>query len=321
MSVIRYVRCIALNPFDYQPKLSNINIKLKKQKKHYQILSVSFASAIDTGYTRNSNVMGDYYCPDSDEPAPLMILVHGIGDYSVLPCRLLADNLVKQGIACFIPYLTTHSKRIPNELKDHMPYLSPEEWYNAYRLSVTDIRQILDWAATRDEIDDSKLFISGISFGGFISTIAMGLDDRIKAGIFIVTGGNANKLSWENKEGQYRKRYTRTEAEHLRIVEDYSQYLEQVEKTGFETVNASHISFLTDPLTFSKNLRDRPVLMINAKKDKYIPVESATELWEALNKPDIVWIPTGHVTLWFWYPKIRRSISQFIGMFTQQVSP
>ncbi|MBN2239146.1 MAG: alpha/beta hydrolase family protein [Dehalococcoidales bacterium] len=308
-----------MNPFDYVPKLENSSVNLKKKKEGYRIFSVRFSSAIDTGYTRNSYVMGDYYLPDSDTPFPFLILVHGMGDYSVIPCRILSRYLVKQGVACFVPYLTIHSKRLPKEMKSSMPYLSPEEWFNVYRISITDIRQIIDWAETRDEIIGNRIFLSGISFGGFVSTIVMGLDDRIKAGVFIVTGGNSNKLSWDNKEGQYRKRYKRTEEEHLKIMADYKEYLNRVEESGFENVHAGHISFLTDPLTFSRYLRDRPVLMINAKKDKYIPVENVTELWTAINKPDIKWYPSGHVTLWLWYSSIRDTIWRFLRLFLKSV--
>jgi cephalosporin-C deacetylase-like acetyl esterase len=88
-----------------------------------------------------------------------------------------------------------------------MPYLTPKEWYNVYRTSVVDIRQVIDWAMTRQEIDTKKLFISGISFGGFVSSIVMGMDKRVKAGVLIVTGGNANRLTMMNKEGKYREKY------------------------------------------------------------------------------------------------------------------
>ncbi len=306
-----------MNPFKYNNTLTGITTRLIKQTASYRVYEVSFRSAIDTGYSRNSTVMGDYYVPVTDNPVPLAVLVHGMGDYSVLPWRVMAGNFINRKIACFLPYLSIHSRRLPAELKGNIPYLSPEEWYNVYRVSVIDILQIIDWAETRPEIDSNRVFISGISFGGFVSTIAMGMDERIKAGVFIVTGGNANKLTMLNKEGQYRKRYTRTEAEHAQIMADYRMYLEQVERYGFENVPAKHISFVTDPLTFAPNLKDRPVMMINAKYDKYIPVEAATDLWQAIGKPDIKWYPTGHVTLWLCYPSIRNTVSQFFGMFNK----
>jgi dienelactone hydrolase len=301
-----------MNPFKYDNPVTDIELHLKKETGNYLHYEVSFKSAVDTGYVENDTVTGDYYLPKSKGKVPLVILVHGMGDFSVIPCKFLARKLVKQNIACFVPYLSIHSKRLPKVLKRHMPYLTTDEWFDVYRVSVVDIRQTLDWAGTRDEIDVNHLIVSGISFGGFVSAITMGVDRRISAGIFIVTGGNANKISWLNKEGQYRKRYRRTESEHQRVMDNYRQYLEKVNKHGFENVTTDDKSFLTDPLTFTSSLKGRPVLMINADKDKYIPKETVIELWEAIEKPEICWFPSGHVTLWLWYPAVYKKIYEFL---------
>jgi hypothetical protein len=52
--------------------------------------------------------------------------------------------------------------------------------------------------------------------------------------------------------------------------------------------------------------------MINAEKDKYLHEETVTELWEALGKPRIEWISSGHVTLWLRYSRIYRTIYEFL---------
>jgi cephalosporin-C deacetylase-like acetyl esterase len=307
-----------VNPFNYNNPAADADLRLKKETDKYLHYEVSLKSAVDTGYTENSIITGEYYRPKSKGKVPLVILVHGLGDYSVIPCKFLARKLVKQNIACFVPFLSIHSKRLPKVLKEHMPYLTTDEWFDVYRVSVVDIRQVLDWACTRDEIDGNHLFVSGISFGGFVSAIAMGVDRRINAGILIVTGGNANKISWLNKEGRYRKRYRRTESEHQRVMDNYRQYLEKVETHGFDNAATDDKSFLTDPLTFATSLKNRPVLMINAERDKYIPKETVIELWEAIGKPEIRWFPSGHVTLWFRYPAIYRIISEFLTPLIQK---
>jgi hypothetical protein len=38
-------------------------------------------------------------------------------------------------------------------IKQRSPMLTPKEWFEGYQISVTDIRQIIDWANTRPEID------------------------------------------------------------------------------------------------------------------------------------------------------------------------
>jgi len=301
-----------VNPYSYENNIPEVKLRLKKDTQTMLHYEIQLRSALDTGYPENSIVKGEYYQPKVGCKIPLAILVHGMGDHSVIPCKLLARSLLKQGIACLIPYLTIHSKRIPEAMRNHMPYLNPDEWFQCYQVSVVDIRQIVDWAYSRTELDTEQVAALGISFGGFVSAIAMGIDERIKTGIFIVTGGNSNKISWLSKDNQYRKRYPRTETEHLEIQDSYARYLKGVSEKGFENVAPANQSFLTDPLTFAEYLKGRPILMINARWDKYIPREAVTELWRACDQPAIKWIPSGHTSIWLWYPAIRRSITAFL---------
>ena len=119
-------------------------------------------------------------------------------------------------------------------------------------------------------------------------------------------------MNWLSKAGIYRKRYPQTEVEYRETQNAYAAYLEEVSEKGFESVIPSRQSFLTDPLTYAGYLKERPVLMINARWDRYIPRETAIEFWQACGKPLIEWIPTGHATIWFWYPVIRRLITNFL---------
>jgi len=301
-----------MNPYSYENVIHEVKLCLNKDTPKLLHYSVQFRSAIDTGYPENSVVMGEFYKPKSEHKVPLAILVHGVGDYSMIPCKLLAHSLIKQGVACFIPYLTIHSRRIPAEMRANLPSLTPEQWFQTYQVSVVDIRQVLDFACTREELDTQRVFAVGVSFGGFVSVIAMGIDKRIKAGIFIVTGGNSNKISWLSKDNQYRKRYKRTKGEHLEIQRRYTQYIRDVNEKGFENVTADNQSFLTDPLTFAGELKGRPIQMINALYDKYIPREAVTDLWQSCGQPQIKWIHSGHASIWLWYPTIRKSITAFL---------
>jgi cephalosporin-C deacetylase-like acetyl esterase len=301
-----------MNPYRYENGISEVKLRLKKDTPKLLHYEIQFRSALDTGYSENSVVKGEYYQPRMERKAPLAILVHGMGDHSVIPCKLLARSLLKQGVACFIPYLTIHSRRIPKAIRNHLPYLTSDEWFQSYQISVVDIRQIVDWAYGRNELDSQRVATLGISFGGFVSAITMGIDARIKVGVFIVTGGNSNKISWLSKDSQYRKRYPRSEAEHLEIQSRYTRYLEEISEKGFENVTPDNQSFLTDPLTFASYLRGRPVLMINALWDKYIPKETVTEFWRACGQPAIKWLPSGHTSIWLWYPTIRRTIETYL---------
>jgi cephalosporin-C deacetylase-like acetyl esterase len=300
------------NPYTYSRNGDKVELTITEQNSGFTHYFAQFQSAIDTGYPEMQKVQGEFFIPKSVSKPPLAILVHGMGDYSVIPCRWLAGSLLKKGVACFIPYLGIHSRRIPESMKERMPYLTPDEWFDIYRTSVTNIRQVVDFAATRDEVDSRRIVTMGISFGGFVSSIAMALDDRIKAGVLIVSGGNQNKMSWLSKDSGYRDKFPRSEEEHDNVLNCYSEYLRQVSEKGFENVAADNNSFLTDPMTFAENLKGRPVFMINALNDKYIPHEAVIDFWKAMGEPPIRWVSSGHTSLWLHYPSVRSDIFNFL---------
>lgn len=184
------------NPYSYIRTDFKNNMQLVEKTDRWLRYAVDFLTAYRTRYEENNTVRGDYLQPSGVSGAPLAILVHGMGDLNAVPCRLLARDLVKKGIACFVLYLVFYSSRLPREIKERLPELTPEEWFEIYRISVINVRQVIDWAGSRPEIDSGRVAVMGISFGRFINTIAMGTDPRIKAGIFVVTGGSYESPAW-----------------------------------------------------------------------------------------------------------------------------
>ena len=301
-----------MNPYTYERIEHNANQYLRKKHKRWLQYSINFPSASGAHDQKSNIVSGEYFQPRHEGKAPLVILLHGVGDHSVFPCRLLARSLVTKGIACFVLYLVVHSSRMPATFKEHFPLLTSEEWFQSYQTSVIDVRQVIDWACGRKEVDDEKIAVIGISFGGFISAIAMGVDERINAGVFIVAGGNGEKISHKSRLSSIAKGYRRTEAEYRNIQNSYQQYLTEVVEKGFEHVTPVEPGFLTDPMTFAYLLQQRPILMVNARWDEVIPREATLDFWEAAGKPPSVWFPSSHATIWLWYPVIRRRITGFL---------
>jgi len=301
-----------MNLYDYPDVEPRFNLKLKQTTPRWRRYLVDFPAANPTHHEKNNTVWGEYFQPQNADAAPLVILFHGVGDQLLIPCKSLARALAKQGMASFVLYSVFHSRRMPETVKKRYPVLIADEWFEIYRVSVTDVRQVIDWAGGRDEIDEAKIAVLGISFGGFISAITMGIDERIKAGVFLIAGGNSEKISWKSRKNSMRKNYKRTEAEYNHNQNRYKQYLAKVAEKGIENVTPPIKNFLIDPMTFAANLRERPVLMLNALWDEYIPRESTIDFWQACGRPPITWYPSTHTTIWLWYLLIRRQINRFL---------
>jgi hypothetical protein len=215
-------------------------------------------------------------------------------------------------MACFVLYLVFHSSRLPETVRKRMPALSFDEWFEGYRASVIELRQVVDWVRSRPEINHEQIAVMGISLGGFISAIAMGIDERLRAGIFIAMGGNSEVITWNSKADTFRKGSICTEPECRQVHTNYPQYLAEVAERGFENVVPFKQCFLTDTMTFAHRLQNRPILMINALWDKYIPKQATLEFGQACGNPAITWLPAGHASLWAWYPYISRKVTAFL---------
>lgn len=296
------------NTYGYPKTNHGFTNSLKQQRKDFSRYYIEFPSAIDTGNTENSMVKGELFLPHTNQRAPLMILVHGMGDQSTIPCRLISRKLVRDGVACFLPYLTIHSRRIPSSMKEHFPGFSAREWFQSYRISVIDIQQIIDWAERDERIDPCRTGVLGISFGGLVSSIAMGVDQRIKAGIFIVSGGNSGKMEWLSQSKRYKNNELMSEQEYQDRQMAYKAFLEEIHQHDLLNVNFTNPSYLLDPMTFAESIKSRRIQMINAKYDKYIPRQAVTDFWRACGKPPIKWFPSGHTSIWLWAATIFKTV-------------
>ena len=302
-----------MNPYDYRRSEADFTVGVEKANSRWSRSSVKFVTAAPAAHDESRIVKGEYLRPLRVNNAPLAIILHGLGDHTVFPCRLLSRSLVSRGIACLILYSVFHSSRMSEDMKRRAPDLTCEEWLECYRTSVIEVRQAVDWVSSRPEINREQIAVVGISLGGFVSAIAMGVEERLKAGVLITMGGNAITIAWKSKADTFRKSYTCTEEECRRVHAQYPQYLAEVTEKGFENVTPFKQCFLSDTLTFGHRLKGRPILMVNARWDKYIPRQAALEFWEECGRPEIIWLPAGHVTIWGLYPVISKNVARFIG--------
>ena len=300
-----------MNPYEYTANNAHFNIQLRCKTSAWVWNTVEFPAAFQFAHSKSNSVCGDYFHPPGSGKAPLVILLHGVGDVSMIPCRWLARSLAGRGIASFVPRLVVHSSRLRAGGWRGVPHMSDEEWFESYRTAVVEVRQLVDWAGRRDELDEKRVGVLGVSFGSLISAIAMAVDERITAAALIVSGGNSGKIVQKARAGVVRKGYQVTDVEYRAGQQDYLQYLAEVAEKGFEDVVPSRISYLNDPMTYTRYLRERPLMMINARWDEFIPPEATLDFWEACNKPSITWLPTTHSGIWLWYPSIKKSVGNF----------
>ena len=68
---------------------------------------------------------------------------------------------------------------------------------------------------------------------------------------------------------------------------------------------------VVDPLTYAGRLKDRQVLMFNAKFDKSVPPECTRKLWRALGEPEIHWWNSTHYSAFWFLPTACMQLGDF----------
>lgn len=301
-----------INPFEYQPGALRFNLHPLNGNGHWRHSSVDFPITFPGIFQDSNTAYADYYQPDESGKSPLVILIHGWGDHSVLPLQVMARGLASRGVHGLILFLPFHSRRLPTDMKKRAPNLTPDEWFAGYRIGVTDVRQVLDWAEQNPEIDSSRIAVIGLSLGAFVSSITMGIDSRIAAGVFIVSGGNTSKITEYSRFTVFRRRYRLSREAYEATQKQYAGYLEEVAAKGWENVEPPDRNFFIDPMTYGHRIKNRPVLMLNAMWDEFIPREATLDFQRACGDCPLVWYPTTHSTIWAFYPGIAGRVQRFL---------
>jgi len=287
-------------------------MQLIKQNEHWRHYLVDFPVVSPVHFSGSDIAHGEYFEPTDIKNIPLVIMIHGWGDNSVIPLKSMIAGLLKKGIACFVLYLPFHTNSLPPEMKSSLSHLSQDEWFTGYQTAVTDVLRILDWAGQNKQINSRQVSLISLSLGAIVGSIAMGIDTRIKAGVFIVHGGNTGKIMQTNSISRFGKKYRLPQDIYLEKQQNYSEYLIETGQKGFDNVKPSERNYLIDPLTYAPMLKGRPVLMIDARWDEIFPRDSSEDFQKACGDCERLVLPASHASIWIWYPVIVRRINKFL---------
>jgi len=259
----------------------------------FRMLRVTFPSPVTTDVAQNNTVHGEYFQPAGPGPYPACVVLHILGGDFLLS-ETVASHLARQGVASlFIKMPYYGPRRGPNSSK-RMLSEDPRETVAGMTQAVLDIRRATAWLAARDEVDEERLGITGISLGGVMSALAASGEPRLNNVAIVLGGGNFADLLWANETDRARK----FREKWLADGETRESFREVVSKI--------------DPATHGHLLKGRRVLMIEAKNDEVIPPESARALWESIGRePDLVWLDAGHYSAIRYLPQELVRLDRF----------
>ncbi len=281
-----------IDPFEfysYEKAVPDVVLEEKDRTNEYRHCSFSYPSVVDTDYPENTVFM-DFYEPIGLERYPAVIfLSHITGSVPQIEgefCRDLASN----GIAVLLVQ-TAYQKNYrfcEKWLIEKLKERGADEIIQLLRQLVIEARRGIDWLETQPKVEKDKIGVMGVSLGGIAAPIVAGVDGRVNSMAIVLGGGDMGEIIWNSFMTKLYKK---------RLVEEGIDSPYDLEKK----------MWMLDPLTFAFKAKAKSAIMINANVDIDVPRSSTLKLWRALEKPQLVWVPTGHFTSLFviGYAKIK----------------
>ena len=204
-------------------------------------------------------------------PFPCVIFLHGIGQDKTF-LEAIAPIFCEAGFA-----LITFDQHMRGERRLDNPnwFASVKHFRRRASLTVNETRRTIDYLATRDDIDPSRIYLVGGSYGAITGATAVALDKRIRAAVLTYGGGDLKKL-----------------LSGAAIREELGAF------HGVAVTLAAYLLKPADPLRRVGQIAPRPLLMQNGMNDTIVAPVAAQALFDAAREPkEIVWYEGDHVGL------------------------
>lgn len=224
-----------------------------------------------------NHMSGKYYASPSDGRKPLVIVlpVWGVSEY---PSVTMAHAILKRsGGRMNVLRVDGRDRLMPWKQIENSATL--EEFVagisnSAQRLkhAVIDTRRLIDWAASRAEIDPDRIGLVGFSISAVTGTLVAQSDPRIRSSALVMGGAEIGRIVSACPGNEKETREGIMSNLGLELAE-YQQTI----RTLFEGL---------DPADYPNRVDPRSILIVDAGRDECIPESSREAWWEALGRPE-----------------------------------
>ena len=228
-----------------------------------------------------------YYVPKVRKPAPVIVCLPIMGGDSYPVEEPFASAFARHGYASLILHRPDIKKEIRN-LEDVDVLL---------RQGVQDTSRVIDWLETQPNIDATRVGLFGVSLGAIRGTLVLAFDERIKAGVLGLAGGNLP--------------YIMTHCADKRLVKAREQILERNGLTMADAEEKLREAITLDPLVVAPAVDPSKVMMVIAACDRVVPPRTGWELRRKLGDPETIELWSGHYGSVIHLPYLQRATRKF----------
>ena len=264
--------------FRLKPHHFDAEAELLRVSGPLRMISVTFPSPVKSDLPENNTVYGEYFQPAGPGPFPGVVVLHILGGEFPLS-QTVASSLARAKVAALFIKMPYYGERRSPDSPRRMISRNPRETAEGMTQAVLDVRRAGAWLAARPEVDKQRLGVTGISLGGIMSALSAAGEPRFRKVAIYLGGGKLGENLW----GMQHRDADAFRDEWLKAGETRESFLKLLEPV--------------DPATHGRLLKDRDVLMVNAKTDEIIPHAATMALWDSIGtKPELVWLDAGHIT-------------------------
>jgi dienelactone hydrolase len=250
------------NDYDYTLPL-DATVTEESDEPGYQLEKVVFTAR------ENETVPALITMPrEANDPVPIIIFLHGIGQKKEFITEI-CEPFVNAGfgLACFDQYMRGERAIDADSPLDELAAFRARAWK-----TVNDTRRFVDYLVTRDDVDPSRIYLIGASYGAITGATAAAFEKRIGACVLVYGGGGIGALL-DSKVGR----------------ETVGSWMPLAKAFGTVYLGAA------DPAQYAHDIAPRPTLLQNGREDSLISVEAAENLQNAVEEPrEIIWYDSDH---------------------------
>lgn len=165
----------------------------------------------------------------------------------------------------------------------------------ALRDATLDLRRVLDYLETRDDLRRNQVAMVGVSLGALFGPIVTAVDGRIDYLALIYGGGNLGEI-------------VRANSIFHPIPTEIVVVISRVLYAPFE------------PLKYAPRISPTPLLMINGAGDQWVPESCARAFYKKVGEPKtILWHDRGHIRS-FHTEEIMRLTDECLGWLDERLN-
>jgi dienelactone hydrolase len=288
---VRRLRVPPPPPFPPPPAAAPIERRLLGSGTRLGIERLLFPTALPSGFPENDRVPLTLFRPARGNGAGVLILPIWKGRDARIE-EMMARRLAEEGfLAATMPLAFQYERAAPGVPSGDWTLSADVPRTRAALLqSVEDARRAGDLLLA-EGIAPERLAVLGASMGGHVASAVYSVDERFRAGAFLLAGGDVAGSIW-------------------RASRETAGIKAALVRAGVtrEALEESFRPF--DPATYATAARREGVFLVGALHDPVIPPENVEILWSAYGEPRLLWISADHYSGILFLPSLLGEVAE-----------